>query len=58
MHLHTLLGMHGEDMASQLYAFEVLLEEMSLLFLLEVCLLYIVLLLVCYISVVLYEIAI
>jgi hypothetical protein len=45
-------------MASQLYAFEVLLEEMSLLFLLEICLLYIVLLLVCYISVVLYEIAI
>jgi hypothetical protein len=42
MQLHTLLGMQAEDIALHSYAFEVLLEEISLLFLLQVCLLYIV----------------
>jgi hypothetical protein len=54
MQLHTLLDMQAEDIALHSYAFEVLLEEMSLFFLLEVCSLYIVLSLVCYRSVVLY----
>jgi hypothetical protein len=54
MQLHTLLGMQAEDIALHSYAFEVLLEEISLLLLLKVCSLYIVLLMVCYRSAVLY----